>query len=859
VNIQEFREQYPDYKDVPDEELSQKLYSKYYKDVPYDQFKQAFLGNKSSPPTGILSGFKQIGRKYMEEVESGIGKMERMAEKPKGRNVLGGIAGAVQYGMAPITAAGEAFRQPLETTERALGIPESVVKVTGEMASQIPGWVPYGGMVKSAMGTLAREEGFKAGGEIAKDVAKVEAGKIARTKPPLVDKVPKPTDLAEELAASGSKVQPVIHEALRKDIQSQVAQNLPNLPVNERERIGQQIVDYIWFQPQGKEIAAKYGMTTEELGLRLRDAYSLFGRGLAHLSQVKKQVAESLKDNPEALKFWNETIKSIPEPGWIDKAFNTLRKVENVRRLALITQWATAARNAESQFGRLNIGAADEALQGAIKSTFGGQGNFSKQVGEGLDLYISFMNRLSSKERANLERILNSEQASMAKSKLLDTPVHEVAVGEFLNKTFNLPNRLQENLFRKIAFESKLTQLIERKGWDIKTVDPKMIPKEIYEEAAQYGLDMTFASMPKSKAATEFVRQWAGNPVMTALFNPFPRFFFANALPFVWNFSPVSFMKAMNPKVVAELAMGNPDKFANHASKAIIGSMNLGMALYLRNSKYESADYYKIRIDGKDYDTRPFAPLTTPYLLVAEALSHPERLSAMDWAQAALSLNRIAGTGLVLTDILRTKDIGKIKDTFAQLAGQYLGGFTVPFHTFKDAVAAFSTEESKVRDVRQNPFMAPTLRNFPYLSQYLPEYAKPTQVSPILEERPGLKQATGILQRTVNPIEDEMTKINLDMARISPRTGNPEADNAIKRLMAPIVVANITPLLQREEYKRLPDAGKRMVLADMFSKIKQVATMELAKENPALFKKIKVGTIKKDIQEILEERGLNLK
>jgi len=32
----------------------------------------------------------------------------------------------------------------------------------------------------------------------------------------------------------------------------------------------------------------------------------------------------------------------------------------------------------------------------------------------------------------------------------------------------------------------------------------------------------------------------------------------------------------MNPKVVAELASGNPEKFAEYASKATLGTMQLG-------------------------------------------------------------------------------------------------------------------------------------------------------------------------------------------------------------------------------------------------------------------------------------------
>ena len=44
MNIKEFREKYPQYNDLSDQELSDKFYNKYYSDMPREQFNQKFLG-----------------------------------------------------------------------------------------------------------------------------------------------------------------------------------------------------------------------------------------------------------------------------------------------------------------------------------------------------------------------------------------------------------------------------------------------------------------------------------------------------------------------------------------------------------------------------------------------------------------------------------------------------------------------------------------------------------------------------------------------------------------------------------------------------------------------------------------------
>lgn len=57
MNIKEYKEKHPIYKDIPDETLAKKLHEKYYSDVPYDKFKKV-IGLKSSRTSeGVHKGF----------------------------------------------------------------------------------------------------------------------------------------------------------------------------------------------------------------------------------------------------------------------------------------------------------------------------------------------------------------------------------------------------------------------------------------------------------------------------------------------------------------------------------------------------------------------------------------------------------------------------------------------------------------------------------------------------------------------------------------------------------------------------------------------------------------------------------
>ena len=139
----------------------------------------------------------------------------------------------------------------------------------------------------------------------------------------------------------------------------------------------------------------------------------------------------------------------------------------------------------------------------------------------------------------------------------MSQPVHEVVGGRTV-QMLNTLNRAQEHFFRKLAFEAKLRQLLTRRGKNFETVDPKKISIDELEESVDYALEMTFAASPKTNTGRRFLSGW--NSVGLTLVNPFPRFNFFNAVPFILDHSPLGYLKAMSPKTLRALANGDPAK-----------------------------------------------------------------------------------------------------------------------------------------------------------------------------------------------------------------------------------------------------------------------------------------------------------
>lgn len=125
-------------------------------------------------------------------------------------------------------------------------------------------------------------------------------------------------------------------------------------------------------------------------------------------------------------------------------------------------------------------------------------------------------------------------------------------------------------------------------------------------------MDISFASSG-GQTAQKITKAFENIPFLYTI-NPYPRFAFANALPFIAEHSPLGFAKAFSPRTLADLASGDGRRFGRAASRAMIGTFLMGTAWQMRNDPSVSGEKYnELRGEGGEvYDVRPYSPLLAP-------------------------------------------------------------------------------------------------------------------------------------------------------------------------------------------------------------------------------------------------------
>lgn len=798
---------------------------------------------------------------YEKEWRSGLGAMNTALEKPTGKNLLGGVLGALQYVGSPITAIGKGIvGNPTKNILKEVGVPEPVADFVGDMAETATYFIPYGKVVQQAIKgkeALAQTE---------------QIAKIAKTLPPPLPK--KALEFPEALSKNVVKdaIEPISlanKKILRENVIDDVTTTLKDVIVkgynpSGSKRITQEIVDYMVQNPDEIiKVSEKYNLSPQQLAAQMKETMTLAGRDLGKMARLSKEIIAKFNTPymKQLSKYMDEELADTVITDGFGTAFKT---AENIRRSALVSQFVTTMRNIVSQGGRVALGSIDEAFQGAASAYLksGGEGimpsikSTLRGLGEGLDLLTATIHRMSPKERIKLIELLDTKNALQAKATMFTSPIQDVVLTSRIAKTLNTLNTTQEYFFRNIAFEAKLRQLVKKGGFKLDDISSKDIPENIFNEAANYALDMTFAAMPKTPFAKEWVRAMS-HPIMTAAINPFPRFLYGNALPFLKRFSPIGFLEAAKPSVVADIVSGHPEKFAKAISEATLGTIMLNTAGHIRNSKYGGENWYEIRVGDKTYDTRAYAPFST-YLFIAESLTNPERIKPADFGSALLSLNRIGGTGLVLADIMRGTSSVNTINTLKKFAGSYVAGFSTPMRTLKDIYSIIDEEEAILRDVKDDEFWGPTKRNIPLVSQTLPKARSPLRPGDIKTESPVFRQFTGLSYEIKNELEKEVDKIQLNYQVIYPRTGDAKGDRLVSEIMAPILELAFPILLKKTRYNQLDNATKRILLGTLFQDTKKHAKAEVMKANPELAVKIKIDAIPNNIKELLENKGIDL-
>ena len=641
-------------------------------------------------------------------------------------------------------------------------------------------------------------------------------------------------------------------------------------------------------------------MNPVEFAKFMETSVSESGRILNILSQASRQMAKDKRYPQELRDELNAIAGRMADGKRVDTSYlgDLWRKAENIRRGMLVGQVATTMRNIETQFGRLTVGIVDDALQAAMRGTTAREsmGNLWNSVSADFAA-MPVVNRMNG-GRKIVDSIL--EGNPVTKEMLLNRTVHEVdQINKFVNGVNKL-NTLQERFFRRTAFQARLQKTLKELGMDINTISPKEIPPELMEDAVQHALEISFAHGGKA-FSKGIVRAFHDFPFLYTV-NPFPRFTFANAIPFVYEHSPIGLATAFKPSTVAELAAGNSRKFVKTASRGLIGTMLLAKAIEMRNGPNAGERFYeyKTSVDPETGDARtanllPYAPFTT-YLAIAEAMKGGDStMVPMDWAKAAIGLNRISGTGLVFIDALRsgTQEIGGEK--MAKWIAQYVSSPTVPLRTVKDVEQSITGQDFG-RDIKSDRFwidiLNPTVSNMPFLDKFLAERRSPLEVGRQRFESVNFfghkipagiaRQVFGMTIRNKNVIQQEVDRLGMKYTSFMPNTGLKELDRYVSMYMAPSVVAMVPALMKSDKpvieefpelkdsilgafdptksYKELSDEGKEIALGKAFQFLRSYAYSEAERLYPELWAASEFGKIGGAEARYLKERfGIDLR
>lgn len=604
------------------------------------------------------------------------------------------------------------------------------------------------------------------------------------------------------------------------------------------------------------EMAAKYGITPEEISGVFRTSITDHARAMAYLSHVSRSL-NMTKEEGEAIAKAGAALEDAAyvRPLW--------KKVTDTWRAMLVTQPATAVRNAISQAGRIGLDVIQAPLDSWIQKLTGRPQTAHPM--DGLEEVFS----LFQKNKDNTDLILKSfpdAKRRMFQTYLSDvtTATGQPAEGAFwtgVNKVVdvaNILNRTQEFVIRRALFQSKLAQEMRNRGKDlatiIKTNAIDSIPEDAIKAATKNALDKTFAETPAwgtmSKKLIDAVNAVPG----AALAMPFPRFMY-NAIRFQYEFSPMGILSYLSKAERAAFAAGDVQK----VSKAVIGTAMLGAAFGVRNADNAGEKWYEWTKDNGDVvDLRPFNPFAS-YLFVADVLKRQRdgtlyKLSGSDIAQGLLSTNMRAGTGLYLLDnavtlMSKSANDKKLSTKGAELTGDFLAGFFTPLNVMRDAYDQFTDGQSVMRDTRSESFLGPIKNRIPVVSQTLPEAELPTREGPKISKDPLLRQATGLfISGPKNAFEVELDRLGFERSEILPNTGDHELDVKYARAMGAVAQRFLVPLADSDKFQSLDDSVKGVVLHEAIAGVRQEVTkavnatlppekrmeMQLKKQTPRL-------------------------
>ena len=614
-----------------------------------------------------------------------------------------------------------------------------------------------------------------------------------------------------------------------------------------------------------EEINKKYGISESEWLKFWREEIGNWARGLQAIKRTQDFVIKGagLKDiDKKTQDLLNELAKIN---SW-DKMRWTFKRVDNIRRGLMVSQFSTAVRNAYAQGWRIMVDVPETMLEIALGKMFKLPDYDKLKIMDAFDLVAN----LKRGNRILLEKIFEKapELEDMLYARYASDVLKGTRRGDILGKAENIvdvlnwANRLQEFTIRNAAFLGKLEIELAKRGInfrerltelrklrDKKSPDFEDKAKEFFRDikkseikkAVNYALEATWADRPKSRIAKDvlhFINSFPMLPWGTGTF-PFGRFAILSTR-YLYERSPFGLLSLIKPS--------NRDLKPAIISKAIVGSIMLGTAYMFRNSEYAGEKWYEVKINNKYYDVRMMFPFAS-YFFLADVIKRLKNgtlgnMSTADWMRGVLSVNVRAGFGAYMIDwlanaISNTRNAKKFLRYMEDYAGQIGASFLTPLNMINDFVAGIDKEAAKLRNTRLSP-VAQIQEKIPYIRRKLPEKKSPLEERAQVKGYPWLKLFTGVIRKDdKNFIEREVDRLGLTYQEVYPRTGDKELDNLVVGEMGKMVERTLLPMMKTDFYKRMSDAKKALFITDELRRIKRAAKMKVISEGKIDREKVK--------------------
>ena len=499
-------------------------------------------------------------------------------------------------------------------------------------------------------------------------------------------------------------------------------------PLQAKERVSERLLNITSNMSEESldemtNILGKYGVTRREIAAALFTDASMAGKTLGKLSALKRNFVKAARTKTAG------EVAEDAEAEAIDRLTPTLRRLEDIRRLTLVSGVATATRNALSQTIRSGVDTLVYGFESAInpnkkfgfkntiaqlKHTYGNQEDAANIAQFMLDAFpeqkVRFYNQYSEVKNTLVKR--NPAQAALSnkQSKLSEGSNPVLDKWEGAITTLNYFNRLQEALYRNGAFTTSIQRQLFNKGIDmVDVLKTGRLTENISEDMIAKGVDdaleFTYASQPRFSLFRQANNFIVKSGLTLAI--PFPRFMF-KAIEMTYNYNVTGAGTALFRMGASKLkGQQITDGMYRQLAEGIAGGTPLiALGYLLRDPDGETAgsEWYNLK-DGKgnEFDARPFFPIT-PYLLIGEMIHRgfdpklvDDNFSKKNIAEMVEGFTgtNFRGKGpiaLMTEDLLSSStDPLEMQDTYNNL-GRYLGeamsGYLQPLYQIADFASA---------------------------------------------------------------------------------------------------------------------------------------------------------------------------